>query len=148
MARLRTAAGCPPSRGAAGILGTQGSCPQPCSPAAQAALYVCRFMDKSGWGYASDALRCLNWCLTKGASISGAAEAVRQVWVPLNALCPIIWQSAVAARPRSLPAQLLNRHLGNWLNRRLPPAHLPPGSCSQLVGRQLGQAGHRGLVGR
>ncbi|KAI7837817.1 hypothetical protein COHA_008305 [Chlorella ohadii] len=35
-----------------------------------AALYVCRFMDKSGWGYASDALRCLNWCLSKGASIS------------------------------------------------------------------------------
>jgi hypothetical protein len=35
-----------------------------------AALYVCKFMDKSGFGYASDALRCLNWCLQRNASIS------------------------------------------------------------------------------
>lgn len=37
-----------------------------------AALYVCRFMDAAGWGRASDALRCLNWCLSRNAAVSGA----------------------------------------------------------------------------
>lgn len=86
-------------------------------------------MDKSGWGYASDALRCLNWCLTKGASISGAAEAVRQVWVPLNALCPIIWQSAVAARPRSaclLSCSTATLAIGSTAASHLPTCPLDP----------------------
>ncbi|KAL4858995.1 Subtilisin BL [Chlorella vulgaris] len=41
-----------------------------------AALYVCKFMGADGWGVVSDALYCLNWCLSKGVSVSVAAWGV------------------------------------------------------------------------
>ena len=32
-------------------------------------LYVCRFIYDQGWGYISDAIRCSQWCRSKGAHI-------------------------------------------------------------------------------
>lgn len=47
----------------------------PCR-AVQSSLYVCKFMDAKGVGTIGDALLCLQWCISKGVSLSCAFAAL------------------------------------------------------------------------
>ena len=38
-------------------------------PLQQVSLVICRFMDASGNGWVSDAIRCIEYCISKGAHV-------------------------------------------------------------------------------